>query len=272
MSEISILLVGHTDRSEFCRARTALEARGPLVCVPDMESAVAALQSGQITPDVIVAAQSYPAEFSHEAIDRLRRAAPLGQVLGLMGSWCEGEARTGRPWPAAIRVYWHQWLPRCDQELGRLGRGQCSAWGLPMTASDEERLLLAADQQPTRLEGLIAIHSRSCEMGDWLSAALRSRGCSTVWLRPPRPARVAGAMAAVFDGSDCRGRELDELKHLCGALAPAPVITLLDFPRIEEHDRALHAGAAAVLSKPLQLDDLDWQLDRVLAADSDRPS
>jgi len=31
---------------------------------------------------------------------------------------------------------------------------------------------------------------------------------------------------------------------------PTPVIALLDFPRIEDYDRALEAGAAAVLSKP----------------------
>jgi CheY-like chemotaxis protein len=184
--------------------------------------------------------------------------------LGLMGSWCEGEARTGKPWPGAVRIYWHQWLPRCGQEFRRMLWGECSAWGLPITATEEERLLLAADQPTPKRQGLIAIHTRPYEMEDWLSAALRRCGCSTVWLRPPRPARVEGATAAIFDGSDCCGEELTELKHLAATLRPAPVIALLDFPRLEDYHRVLAAGAAALLSKPLNLDDLYWQLDRVL--------
>lgn len=191
-SEISILLVGNTARSEFRRARAALDGLGRVVSVPDAESAAAALGEGQVVADVIVVAQSYPGEFSLRAIDRLRRLAPLSRVLGLMGSWCEGEARTGRPWPGAIRIYWHQWLPRCHRELRRLCRGQCSAWGLPITATEEERLLLGARQPVTQRQGLIAIYTRLFEMEDWLSAALRRRGCSTVWLRPPRPARTKG--------------------------------------------------------------------------------
>jgi len=74
---------------------------------------------------------------------------------------------------------------------------------------------------------------------------------------------VEEATAAIFDGSDLRGTECDELRHLAAALRPAPVIALLDFPRIEDHHRALCAGAAAVLSKPLSVDDLFWQLDHV---------
>lgn len=264
MPEVSILLVGNTDRSEFRQARAALEASGRVTSVPEAESAAAALSQRQVVPDVIVVAQSYPGQFSYQAIDRLRRLAPLARVLGLLGSWCEGEMRTGKPWPGAVRVYWHQWLPRCHQQLGRMRRGECSAWGLPITATEEERLLLAADDPPTDRQGLVAIYTRPFEMQDWLSAACRSRGYSTVWLRPPRPARVEGARAAIFDGPDCCGGEFDELDHLCGTLAPAPVIALLDFPRIEDHHRALAAGAAAVVSKPLHLDDLFWELDRAL--------
>ena len=52
------------------------------------------------SPDVIVVAQAFPGQFSHQAIDRLRRLAPLARMVGLMGSWCEGEMRTGSPWPA----------------------------------------------------------------------------------------------------------------------------------------------------------------------------
>ena len=264
VSEICILLVGDSDRSEFREARSALSRWGRVTSVPEVESAGAALSQGQVAADVIVVAQAFPGQFSHQAIERLRRLAPLARVLGRLGSWCEGETRTGKPWPGAIRIYWHQWPPRCDRELGRIRRGESSAWGLPVTATEEERLLLASDSPVPKPQGLIAIYTRRLEMEDWLSAALRRRGCPTVWLWPPHPSRVEGAAAAIFDGSDCRGRQLRQLEHLAAMLRPAPVIALLDFPRIEDCNRALGAGAAAVVSKPPHLEDLFWQLDRLL--------
>lgn len=264
MSEITILLVGNTDRPEFRRARAGLDGFGRVVCFPTAQAATEALEAGRTTAEVIVVAQSYPGEFSPSAIDRLQRLAPLSRVLGLLGSWCEGEMRSGQPPPAVVRIYWHQWLPRCDRQLRRMLRGERSAWGLPVTATEEERMLSEADEPVPGGQGLVAIYTRPYEMEDWLSATLRRRGFSTVWLRPPRAARVEGAGAAVFDGSDCRGEEGQELHRLSAMLRPAPVIALLDFPRIEDHDRALAAGAAAVVSKPLHLGDLFWQLDRVL--------
>jgi len=237
--------------------------------VPDAESATAMLEAGEVVPELIVVAQAYPSQFPQQVIDRLRCLCPLSRVLGLMGSWCEGEMRTGRPWPGAIRIYWHQWLPRCGQQLAQMARNECSVWNLPVTATEEERLLLAAGQPLGDCRGLVAIYSRCYEIGNWLSAALRSRGCSTVWLRPPHPARVEGAAAAVFDGSELNDTQFDELKHLSSALNPAPILALLSFPRIEDHRRARSAGAAAVLSKPLQLGDLFWELDRVLGASAD---
>lgn len=262
--EISILLVGDGDRSEFRQARSTLDRLGRVTAVREAESAAEALTEGRVAADVIVVAQAFPGQFSHPQIDRLRQLAPLARVLGLLGSWTEGEMRTGRPWPGAIRIYWHQWPSRCDQELGRMGRGECSSWGLPVTATEEERLLLAADCPVSRQEGLIAIYTQPPEMQEWLSATLRSRGCSTVWLRPPHPTHLQGASAAIFDGSDCRGEELRQLEHLAATLCPAPIIALLDFPRIEDYHRAMAAGASALISKPLHVEDLFWQLDRLL--------
>ena len=90
----------------------------------------------EIAVDVIVVAQAYPGQFSGEALDRLARLAPLARVVVLLGSWCEGEVRSGRPWPGAIRVYWHQWPARCAQELGRL---RARALYLLVPAADSHR-------------------------------------------------------------------------------------------------------------------------------------
>ena len=265
MPEISILLVGNTDRSEFREARAVLDESGRVVAAADVESALVVLAEGRIAPHLIVVAQAYPGQFSHAVVDRMRRLAPLARVLGLLGSWCEGETRSGQPWPAAIRVYWHQWEAYFRREIARVREGASSGWSLPITASEEERLLLFAQEPPVRREGLIAISTPEFEMQDWLRAACRRRGYSSVWLLPQRPAQVEGATAAVFDGDDCRGHEAESLKSLAAALGPVPIIALLHFPRIDDRDRALAAGAKAVLSKPFLVEDLFWQIERVTA-------
>jgi hypothetical protein len=240
------------------RSGRASDADGQcgLVCAPTVEAAVELLTDDGFAPDAIIVAQAYPGQFSHAAIDRLRRLAPLARVLGLMGSWCEGEMRSGQPWPGAVRVYWHQWPARCGQELGRLAQGECPAWGLPVTASEEERLLAEAVVSWPPRHGLIAICARSFDVAEMLATACRSCGYATVWLRPSRPGRVTGVAAAVFDGSDLCDPESDDLRRLAASIRPAPVVALLDFPRVEDRDRALASGATAVLSKPLQLGDL----------------
>ena len=268
--EVSILGVGRTFRPEFREARAALEGWGRVVAAIDVEAAGAQLAGGEVAPDLIVVAQAYPGELGPDEIDRLRRLAPVAPVVGLLGAWCEGETRTGTPWPGVVRVYWHQWLPRCAQELGRFRDGLLSTWGLPMTAGEEERLLALAEQSRPRREGLIAICAGRFDMQDWLSAACTKRGYSTEWLRPDRADRLEGVKAAIFDATECSGGELEGLKRLGVALGPAPIIALLDFPRTEDRDRTLAAGASAVLSKPFLLEDLFWELDRVIAGTTRR--
>jgi len=261
--DITILLLGDTDRPEFREARDALTRSGRVIGFPRPEAAEAALQQQRLVPEVIVVAQSYPAQFPYEAIDRLRRLAPLARVLVLLGSWCEGEMRTGQAWPGVVRTYWHQWRPRSANQLALMGRGARSAWALPVTATEEERLLLTTAEPAAKRQGLIAIRTHSFETADWLAAACRSCGLATVWLRPPRPARVDGPTAVLFDGSDARDEEMREIERLSTLFAPVPVIALLDFPRIGTYRRVRGAGAAAVVSKPFHVEDLFWELDRV---------
>jgi CheY-like chemotaxis protein len=267
MSSLSILLLGDTDRTEFQDARLCLDDRGVVHGFSRVALAAAALVEGEIVPDVIVVAQAFPGQFSHQAVDRLRRLAPLARVIGLLGSWCEGEMRTGSPWPGAVRTYWHQWAIRCDRELRRLAKGECCSWALPPTATEEERLLADTAERWPQRHGLVVICARSREMAEWLSAACRSRGFATVWQRPPITARVDGAVAAIFDGTLLREDQTSDLHRLAAALRPAPVLALLAFPRAEDRRRALSAGAAVVVSKPVAVDDLFGELERAASGE-----
>jgi hypothetical protein len=260
MPALSVLFLGDPHRTEFQQARASLNSWRAVTEFADADAAIAALSEGHVVPDVIVVAEAFPGQFSHRTVDGLRRLAPLARILGLMGSWCEGEMRSGSPWPATARTYWHQWPMRCSRQFRHLATGEACSWTLPPTATDEERLLIDATQDEldgmAPRSGAVAIHSRSREMADWLSAACRSRGYAAIWQRDLSSARVEGATAGIFDAGDFSDDEHAALHGFVAALQPAPVIALLSFPRIENHRAALSAGAAAVLSKPVAVEDL----------------
>jgi CheY-like chemotaxis protein len=266
-SVIPILVLGDSRRGEFAAARAVLAGSADVVDAGSIDEAVSLVDDGRFAPAVIVIAQSYPGEFSGEAIDRLRRCAPLARMVGLLGSWCEGETRSGHPWPGTIRLYWHQWVPQAGRELATLLGPGTSGWSLPSTASDEERLLATPSLAGSARDGLVALCVERHETHDWLAAALTRRGYSTVWLRPGQRTRLGRVRAAVFDAPSMSEAGLAPLGPLRATVGPeVPIVALADFPRVEDHQRLRSAGASAVLSKPLLVDDLYWQLDRLAVA------
>ncbi len=264
MSNLTILLLGDVERPEF-QAEAERLGRWATVCrLADASEAAEAILAQRIAPEVIVIAQSFPGQFSEQAIDRLRQLAPVARVLGLIGSWCEGEMRSGTPWPATARVYWHQWPARSERQLARLAGGQPCAWALPPTATEEERLLAAegeGERGTSTRRGTVVVHSASFEMWEWLAAACQSRRFSAVWQPAGTSIRVRGTAWGIFDATDLGPGERDALEKMAARLRPAPVVALMSFPRVEDRKRALSAGAAAVLSKPLLAEDLWAEMD-----------
>jgi len=228
MSRLHILLIGDGERDEFRAAVDDLPRWGRLAGVGNVQAAIARLAAGAAPPDVIVLAQTLPDEFPAEAVERLRRLAPLARVVGLLGSWCEGEMRSGHPWPAAIRVYWHQWFDRAVPQLAALAADEPSVWTLPSTATEEERMLAEWGRSP-RPAGhpdlvtatrpgfapapgrLIAVATPEAAMADWLLDALATVGYAAVWWQPGHPPRVEGIAAGLFDMADCRTSDLRQL-------------------------------------------------------------
>src|SRR5208283_5844085 len=92
-------------------------------------------------PHGIVLLQACPDQFFAAAIDRLRRRSPLARIIAILGSWCEGESRSGRPLPGMIRMDWHQAAVRIRREFPHWSHADGSLWRLPATATDEEHLL-----------------------------------------------------------------------------------------------------------------------------------
>ena len=229
----------------------------------DAVSATAALAGDPISPHAIVLAQSYPGQFAAGAIERLRAAAPLARLIALLGSWCEGEPRSGRPLPGVVRVYWHEAAVRFRREFPHWFCRE-SVWPMPITATDEERLLASTAEPLPKGNGLVAIWSRRPEMAELLTDTCRSAGYATAWLHPRRPCRVQGASAAIFDGDSLDAATTDELRRFARNASPSPLLVLLGAPRIQDV-RAIGSLGGTVLSKPFRVDELLWVIRSAIA-------
>jgi hypothetical protein len=242
MADRTIWVAGDWQHADFAPAMAWLEGRARLLALPDP------LPKGKGTqPHAILIAQSRPGQISPRAVEQWRPRAPQARLVSLVGPWCEGEQRSGNPWPGVLRVAWRTWPTRLPLALGF----DAPDVRLPRTATDAERLQSELATLRTRRRGGVAlVRTKSRVTFDGWRAALEACGLSAAW---------AGDVAAgpadleVIDGWD----------EWLGAASGAPRILVLHFPREGDLERAAQLGAAGLLSQPLLLADLAQCLSRL---------
>ena len=245
-----VRLVGQFDHADFAGADALLRAGAEIVTSPE------------VPPELIVVAQSRPGMIAEETIQSLLRAAPLSGVVALLGTWCEGEPRTGRPWPGVERRYWYEFPAWWRRQLALRAAGRCPDWAQPYEVAPASRGVLASGRGGglpgshsigNRAHGLVVLSAAVRETAEALSDALQQAGYAALWQPPGRPAPfVRGALAGIWDGGQLNDREEENFAAFCRGLSrdAVPVIALLDFPRRDRCERARELGAAAVLGKP----------------------
>jgi CheY-like chemotaxis protein len=230
-----------------------------------------------LDPDLVVIALASPGQFPAETVDALRAQLPLTPIVAITGAWCDGELRSGSPWPGVVRVAWHQWSERFPTEAAALSAGRSSAWSLPGTATAEERLLFSAGaampsaDMPSNPLGLVAIVSDERESADWLLGVCRARGWPAVWM-PRWEATRAGGIAidglalVVWDVGLITSDAVTAFERLMPRFGGAPVLAVVGFLRPEDVDRLVAAGVAAVMSKPLLTAEICRRMVRIAKA------
>ena len=260
MAAQRVLFVGHASHHEFREPLAWLREYCDLTISPGVDEAVTQLTSASDPPDVIVVAAARPRLFAQRDVSSLLQRAPLARFIGLMGGWCEGELRTGRPWRGVTRVYWHQFVSRMAEELtGVNSRGRLA---MPRTFTESELSGIAVPVAGTR-RGLVVIRAASLETYEAIADVCRTMGHSTVWESPRQPAFATGAVAAIWDVSARMEYDRTKLDRFAQRMQPAPVIALIGFPRESDRQLALDCGASCVVSKPYLLQELWTELARV---------
>jgi hypothetical protein len=239
---------------------------------PDFREAIELLRSEsrltasvETRPELIVVTQSRPDSICSDELHQLLRTAPLAGITALLGSWCEGETRTGRPWPGIQRLYWYEFPAWWRRQLKLRAENRCPDWARPATQSPR----LSEPGRPRPRSGLIVLRTPQRDNADALADALNQAGHSTTWQRYDRArAHTRGALAGIWDGGQLSDAERADLEVFCTQMSRdgARVVVLLDFPRRDCADRAYKVGAAAVLGKPYLNADLITTLEAVAVA------
>ncbi|HEX2473692.1 MAG TPA: hypothetical protein VHK01_03035 [Lacipirellulaceae bacterium] len=250
---------------------------------PDFRDAIALLRSSavvnsrtDIPPELIVLAQSRPGAIRDREVERIRHDAPLAGVVALLGTWCEGETRTGQPWPGVPRFYWYEFPVWFRRQAMLRAVGRCPDWSqcdFGLTSADPvpgKNRLPGAPVEPRIADfglpnalgasrGVIELSVSQRDTADAMTDALDAAGYATVWHRQGEcGTHVRGAVAGIWDGGQLDESEAAELAAFCRRLERyhTPVIAILDFPRRDRVERVVESGAAAVLGKPWRIDDL----------------
>ena len=274
----TVLLLGELEHPDFIESVSLVRATAHATSVADARQAAALLSDAPPAPQLIVFAASRPGVIRTADVERLRRFAPLAGFVALLGNWCEGETRSGRPAAGVGRVYWYDFPAWWRRQLDSWIDGRCPEWARPedmgMGASNcpwqraGSSAPLSSPQAPTPA-GLVVLDTTCHDTAASLAAVLQPAGFATAWASfGCHGPQIRGAVAGIWEGRQLDDRELPRLAAFCGRVADdqAPVIALADFPRRDRVECAGHAGAAAVLGKPWRNDELVATLQLLISA------
>lgn len=260
---VNMLLAGDWRWKEFAPAAEWLKAHAHLRAVDTLDEAIEIQQSPDPAAWVILA-QSRPKQWPASQVERLAAAAPLARVTALVGYWCQGEMRTGKPWPGIERVYFHHWQASLGRRLEQMQQGASGILNVPRTATPGERLLVELDE--VALDGKVAIGGAALVIADhttdfeaW-SGMCRVAGLAAFWAQPEEAVPLRQISLGIFDARAWRETSRLSLARWSKALSPTRVIAMISFPTQDDIEDAKAGGAAAVMAKPVSLADFVWHV------------
>ncbi len=233
-----ILITGQFWDSEFADLINGIESPTTLLTSERIERA----KSWDEKFDLVLVAQSGRDSISQALIDHLHKL--LGKetpVINLLGSWCEGQERSGKPLQNVLPIYWHQWSGGIKQLLAMARAG---------TAYPQSDLISAARM-------CVGVSTLSHPQASYLDDALEFLGAESVWLEQQEwqaEQTTQDLQAICVDGDSMTANFFQRLTAIRGDYPTTPLIALLNFPRKEEVlELTGQQSVVAVVSKPFDL-------------------
>ena len=238
-----ILLIGETSRIEF-RESCQWLAQNFSCC--QFDSIPLVPDSLAKSPSDIILFQSVRGEFPDYQLIALRKRFPLVSFCCVFGSWIEGETRSGRPVSGIPRVSSQQFVSSVRNLF----------WNrLPTTAAADEQWLDVGFRESDVRKGIsnvfIAGYDRT--FVDGLASACSELGFSVTAGSLKPNAIPAATDCVIYDAARQRQSRIRDVQRIKRLNTDAYLAVLIDFPRVEEKEELIAAGASEVISKPFHL-------------------
>lgn len=253
MEKHKILLTGDFWHPEFQSIVSSFFVPVTLVPIENVESV------SDSTFDLVVIAQSQRNQLFARDVEKIQSMFSNTPVIGLLGSWCEGETRSGTPFPGVTRVYWHQWQGRYERFVDQLAAAGITSWHAPRTSSVADQIATnALLRKKSREIEYIGISAWTRPQFDMLADATRHFGWNACWVeRAKWDAETCGTISAICVEADSWSGDLNKrVKWIRSEIPDTPIVLLLNYPRESELDEIRSAGVSEVVSKPFELHEL----------------
>jgi hypothetical protein len=257
-SKVHALLVGDSGYREFKRCLRAIckDSQCQYVSFDQLDNFTD--HSG--TADVIVMFQSRPGQITNETFQRVTALAPLVPSVLVVGSWCEGELRSGDPPDSITRYYWHQFEPHWREFVETFVVDRPSEWHLPQTMTHADRLLC---RDPVKASTPISIGVDARH--NWTAEAIID-ACSSI-----------GFSATSVNGGRLSQHDYDVLivdddgfghphSPMSNVQAAKPKVILMSYPRWDFVSKL--PASVVVISKPHGLVELKHAVESLVCGDS----
>lgn len=262
--EPKILITGDYWHSDFKHVLSGFDA---VTLVPFEKIVNGAL----VDTNLVVIAQSRRDQYSSELIEQIRRQFGHTPIVTVLGSWCEGELRSGEPWPGVYRVYWHQWLGRFETFVEQLKENGITNWHAPPTSSVADQILMPrAKASESRIQ-CVGISSWTQPNFEQLQDAIKHMGWQSRWVeRSTWDASTNQLFNPICVEADAYNPSVDKrLDWLRSEFPAAAYVMVLNFPRAHDVQELSERGIFQVVSKPFELNDLKTALIRAFQSDRD---
>ena len=265
MNPLEILISGDYWHEDFREPFSRLEV--PATMVPTQQ--IQSVFGRQF--HLIVLAQSRRDQISQSTIDFLRSELFEVPIVLLLGSWCEGENRSGKPLQGVNQVLWHQWDSRFERFCIQMKEGLKSDWHQPLTASVSDRVRdFAPDSAISEmLQGKkVLVSSEDSTTFESISDMLSIYQCAGFWAES-RESGAADVDAICVDGNGASEELIDRIVNLKAKFENVPVSVMLNFPRQQDLDSLMAVGVKEVVSKPYTHNEFLHSLTRSMAGNGE---
>ncbi len=246
---------------DFATAIARIRESAELCIVNSPEEFLGRLRNSGDKYDLALSFTSRPGELPDDLGRRLIRAAPLVGRAVLLGTWCEGDERNGRPWAAVERVFWHRFAPWWETNLRRFKDRQLCSWHTGYRHSP-----LAPSARPAIASGgVVVVRSTDWQSIETIMALLDQAGYATVASKTGRPIPIARPIAAgIWIGGqmvgDARG-EFTQFANGVRQFGGASLVAAVDFPRVDDAE-FVESLAGSILAKPWRKSDLLFAIEQ----------